>query len=124
MTRKMTLADVAKYKGILLHLLDHLSGDIQELEAETAQACRRARESSSDDVGEEILAVEFSFDLLERDENTVREVLAALERVDEGRYGRCEKCDHWIRRTRLKAIPHARCCIDCQRLVEAELSEA
>lgn len=124
MTRKMTPVDVAKYKGILLRFLDHLSGDIHELESETAQACRRAREASSDDVGEEVLAVEFSFDLMERDENTVREVLGALERVDEGRYGRCEKCDHWIRRTRLKAIPHARRCIDCQRLVEAEVELA
>ena len=120
MTHKMTPVDVAKYKSMLLHLLQHLSEDLQELESETAQACLNARESSSDDVGEEVLAVEFSFDLMERDENTVREVLAALERVADGRYGRCQKCDHWIRRTRLKAIPHVRRCIDCQRLVEAE----
>ncbi|MDF1838652.1 MAG: hypothetical protein P1V35_12350 [Planctomycetota bacterium] len=120
MTKKMTPADVAKFKALLLHLLQHLSDDIKELESETAQACRRARDSSNEDVGEEVLAVEFSFDLMERDENTLREVLAALERVADGRYGRCQKCDHWIRRTRLTAIPHARCCIDCQRLVEAE----
>ncbi|MFT4648996.1 MAG: DnaK suppressor protein [Planctomycetota bacterium] len=119
MTKKMTPADVAKYKSLLLHLLQHLSEDIEELDRETAQACKTARDSSVDDVGEAILAVEFSFDLMARDENTVREVLGALERVADGRYGRCEKCDHWIRRTRLKAIPHARRCIDCQRLVEA-----
>ncbi|MCA9000844.1 MAG: TraR/DksA C4-type zinc finger protein [Planctomycetes bacterium] len=124
MTKKMTPADVARYKSLLLHVLQHLTDDLTTLEAETAQACRRARESSSEDVGEEVLSVEFSFELMERDENTVREVLAALERVDEGRYGRCQKCDHWIRRTRLKAIPHARHCIDCQRTVEAEEATA
>jgi RNA polymerase-binding transcription factor DksA len=64
--------------------------------------------------------MELSLELLERDENTVREIMDALERVKDGTYGKCEVCEKWIRKTRLSAVPHARNCIDCQRAAEAD----
>ena len=49
------------------------------------------------------------------------QVEAALQRLDEGTYGRCEDCLKPISEERLKALPFARRCIDCQR--HAELLE-
>ena len=43
----------------------------------------------------------------------LREIEAALERVREGRYGRCERCGAAIGRLRLRAVPEARCCLAC-----------
>jgi RNA polymerase-binding transcription factor DksA len=40
------------------------------------------------------------------------EVDAALERIDAGTYGRCERCGEPIGDARLEAIPAARFCID------------
>ena len=41
------------------------------------------------------------------------EIDAALERVDRGAYGTCEKCGRPIAKGRLEARPTARRCIDC-----------
>lgn len=46
---------------------------------------------------------------------------AALQRLEEGAYGLCEDCQKPISEERLKALPFARRCIDCQR--HAELLE-
>jgi DnaK suppressor protein len=46
---------------------------------------------------------------------------AALQRLEEGAYGLCENCQKPISEERLKALPFARRCIDCQR--HAELLE-
>lgn len=42
------------------------------------------------------------------------QVGAALQRLAEGRYGRCERCDQPIPRERLEVLPHARFCVPCQ----------
>lgn len=42
----------------------------------------------------------------------------AIELIREGRYGRCEVCDHSIPIARLQALPFAPHCIDCQRKQE------
>jgi DnaK suppressor protein len=49
------------------------------------------------------------------------QVEAALQRLDEGTYGICEDCLTPINEERLKAMPFARRCINCQR--HAELLE-
>jgi len=43
---------------------------------------------------------------------------AALARMDEGSYGRCQTCGREIDEARLAAIPWATQCIDCKRLEE------
>jgi DnaK suppressor protein len=45
----------------------------------------------------------------------------ALQRLEDGTYGVCEDCQKPISEERLKAMPFARRCIDCQR--HAELLE-
>jgi len=47
-----------------------------------------------------------------------RELLAALDRLAEGDYGRCEECDEAIAAKRLEAAPWARLCISCQEAAE------
>ncbi|HUG14197.1 MAG TPA: TraR/DksA C4-type zinc finger protein [Thermomicrobiales bacterium] len=47
-------------------------------------------------------------------------VEGALERLDAGTYGRCERCGKQIAAARLKALPFAGHCISCQEIVDAE----
>lgn len=42
------------------------------------------------------------------------EVHAALVRLEDGNYGRCEHCSQMIAAARLEYMPHVRYCIDCQ----------
>lgn len=51
--------------------------------------------------------------LSESEVHELREIDAALRRVEEGQYGRCERCGATIGRLRLRAIPEARCCLAC-----------
>jgi RNA polymerase-binding transcription factor DksA len=43
----------------------------------------------------------------------LREVKAALGRIEDGCYGLCERCRGAIGRQRLRAIPEVRLCIAC-----------
>jgi RNA polymerase-binding transcription factor DksA len=44
---------------------------------------------------------------------TVREIDAALERIELGTYGRCERCGEAIAAARLDVLPHASRCVAC-----------
>lgn len=43
----------------------------------------------------------------------LREIDAALQRINDGNYGECERCEEPINPRRLDADPTARLCIDC-----------
>ena len=51
---------------------------------------------------------------LERESNVLREVQAALNRIQQGSYGMCLNCDEEIGSRRLKAVPWTPLCIACQ----------
>jgi len=48
----------------------------------------------------------------------LRRIMYAQERIQHGSYGKCERCRKPIWE-RLRAIPYAELCIDCQRTAEA-----
>ena len=43
----------------------------------------------------------------------------ALQRIESGEYGLCLSCGEPIGQKRLRAIPWAECCIECQELAKA-----
>jgi DnaK suppressor protein len=45
-------------------------------------------------------------------------ITAALVRLDEGDFGRCQECGEEIAEKRLRALPFATCCKDCQEAAE------
>lgn len=48
----------------------------------------------------------------------VDQVTRAMQRIDEGSYGTCERCGQPIDATRLRELPHASLCLDCKRREE------
>ena len=44
----------------------------------------------------------------------------ALERIRDKTYGKCVGCGREISHDRLEVVPHARLCIECKRVEEAE----
>lgn len=56
--------------------------------------------------------------LITRETAAVKELDAALERIEDASYGKCEACDDDIPVTRLRALPFATLCVKCQ--AEAE----
>jgi DnaK suppressor protein len=49
----------------------------------------------------------------------LREVLAALQRIEHGTYGVCYECDEPISPKRLDAVPWAKFCVSCQERIAA-----
>lgn len=45
----------------------------------------------------------------------LKEIDAALGRVQDGSYGTCQECAKPIPAERLEILPHVRCCVGCQR---------
>lgn len=60
--------------------------------------------------------------LLMHDRQELDGVLAALQRIRQGIYGVCARCDDPIEVRRLRAAPQARLCLECQRSVERHLA--
>lgn len=112
MTKKPTAAELKRFEDLLRHALAVLNGDVQNLENDAFGNGTVSVDSRTD--GGEGYMQELSLELLRRDEEAVREVIEALERVENGEFGRCESCGKWIRKERLKAVPYARNCITCQ----------
>jgi RNA polymerase-binding protein DksA len=116
---KLTAKDLEEFKHSLLKARAVLSGDLSQLHEEAfgQNGNVDASESKAGDTADGYYQ-EFNLQLLERDEETLQQVLEALERVDAGTYGQCEACENAIAKERLRAVPHARYCIDCQRQAE------
>jgi DnaK suppressor protein len=73
------------------------------------------------DVGSETFDRERDLSILEQVEAELAEVAEALERLDDGTYGRCEACGEAIDDTRLEARPEARLCRADQEAAELEV---
>jgi DnaK suppressor protein len=61
---------------------------------------------------------ELEFGTRERLAGRISRLSAALQRLDEGHYGICERCGRRIHPARLQALPEAALCRDCQEEVE------
>ena len=55
------------------------------------------------------LPVEFSLEL------KLKDIVSALKKIENGSYGKCEKCGEQIPEERLKIYPEARFCLKCEQ---------
>ena len=58
---------------------------------------------------------ELSLNIASNEQKVLYEIDDALKRLDEGTFGVCLQCDHAVTMSRLKAVPYASLCINCQR---------
>ena len=61
---------------------------------------------------------EFMLSISGSERQILEEIEAALTRIDDGSYGVCNHCEQTIVIKRLRAVPWARYCIDCQEQAE------
>jgi DnaK suppressor protein len=64
---------------------------------------------------------EVTLTLLGNAEQILAEVNAALARIEQGTFGRCEACGCQIPRSRLLAVPYARHCVGCAQSIRPEV---
>jgi DnaK suppressor protein len=114
----MTKTELNKFKEAL-----------ENKQAELAQVLRNREgitiEKSPDALDEVQNAAERELAIrnLDRESNLLRNVRAALARIDEGTFGVCLHCEEDISIKRLNAVPWAPYCIQCQEIADRSQEE-
>lgn len=125
---KLKKQEVAAFKKLLQERRDVLAGDLNHLEEgalrKTKGDAATLDISNFADLGSDNFEQDFMIGLIENSEEVVQEIDAALQRIEDNAYGMCEDdCGHPIGKDRLKVIPWARLCIECQRKAEVPTKE-
>ena len=121
----MTKAEMETYRQKLLNWGNRLRGDVAQLSDE---ALRKAGGEASGnlsntplhlaDLGTDNFEEEMTLGLLENEKQIEAEIMAALNRIDQGSFGRCENCRQEIPKGRLDALPYTRDCVRCAQELE------
>jgi RNA polymerase-binding protein DksA len=119
----MTKADLERFGAALEALKGRLRGDVSSLAGEalrTRHSDSAASGGAADlaDQGADNYEHELTRCLLQNQEQTLAEIDAALERIEQGKFGRCEECGEAIPRARLQALPYTRHCVSCARKLQ------
>lgn len=114
----MTKTELNKYRNILEDKQAELEHVIRNREAITI-------EKSPDALDEVQHAAERELAIrnLDRESSLLRNVRAALRRMDEGAFGVCLHCEEDISPKRLNAVPWTPYCIQCQEQADRNREE-
>ena len=94
---------------------DIVEGDVDDSELSSAAGDQHLADHAS-----EMLDREVDESLEENAELLVRDIDQALRKIDDGTYGKCERCGQDIPEERLDAVPYATLCVSCKQLEERE----
>ncbi len=125
LAKKLNKKDLEIFKNLLIKIKDTILDDIKHISDDTLK--KSQKEASGDisgytyhmaDVATDTYDREFSLGLASNDRQFVYELEDALKKIDDGSYGMCEDCKASISKIRLKAVPYARLCVQCQEKKE------
>jgi len=102
-------------KAILLRDANHLA---DEALSKTKNNAATLDISNFADLGTDNFEQELGLELLQDHEKALREINDALMRIEAGTFGICESCKKPVPKSRLKAKPYARLCLECKRKEE------
>lgn len=121
MTSHLKKSDLRKLREILLDERDRLLANvtrsdkfISHEDGENDSNAGRAHSNHLADRGSDEIEYETQLLLSVGQRELLREIDAALQRIEDGTYGICEKTGKPIAKARLEAIPTARLCIEAQ----------
>jgi len=108
-TRHHAALDAATLDRLQQSLLAQRSAQVDVVFESQASATELAEHRGS----ENIVSRELATASAARAREVIRELDAALERMEQGTYGLCGRCRSAIPVARLEALPHARFCVRC-----------
>ena len=119
-TEAPTAARYDELKKMLLErqreIMNEVQGKIRDVRAEGSEKDHEVLdpgETSEVDIQEDI-----EFALIQMKAETLNKINEALSRLEEGTYGRCFECGDEIAEQRLRALPFAVRCKDCEEARE------
>jgi RNA polymerase-binding protein DksA len=112
----MNQNEMRQFRNKLLSFRERVRGEIHaSIEAIVEEVHVPGEDSKEPSEGlDKELALEHN------EEDIYHAINAALERIEEGNFGRCAECGKPIPKTRLNALPWTAYCIKCERQIEQE----
>lgn len=104
-----------KRKNEILDGINHISEDTLKKSQKDAAGDISGYTFHMADVATDNYDREFSLGIASNEREMLYELDDAMKRIEEGTFGVCEDCKSPITKTRLRAIPYARLCLNCQQ---------
>lgn len=122
---ELTKAELTEFRAKLREVQARIKGDVRDLTAETLGSDKTESRTPTHpaELGSEAYEQDFSLAMIRNEEEVLEDLALALKKIDAGTYGQCERCIEdgktakkaLIPKARLKAIPWARNCVECER---------
>ena len=115
--------DKRKMRSFRDRLLDRREGLVGQVQAAELYSRERDAEATQDpaDMAANAYTKELLVSMSDNDRQLLNSIDEALERIEDGDYGKCARCGEALPEKRLEAVPWARHCIRCQDLQERGL---
>jgi DnaK suppressor protein len=115
--------DKRKMRSFRDRLLDRREGLVGQVQAAELYSRERDAEATQDpaDMAANAYTKELLVSMSDNDRQLLNSIDEALERIEDGDYGKCARCGEPLPEKRLEAVPWARHCIRCQDLHERGL---
>ena len=113
-------AMVIQIRSELLKRKARLDGEMQDREKEQVFLEQVDTQAEMVDVAQNLELIERNTSLQDQERREVASINAALTRLNQGNYGKCEDCAEAIPVKRLLAVPEATLCARCQSVRERE----
>ena len=124
-TRTLNMADdrYQELRRILEDRRDEIAGEVQhKIRSVRTEGTQTTNHRTADltETSEADIQDDIEFALIQMKAETLEKIGAALMRLGEGTYGYCYECGDEIAERRLRALPFAARCKNCEELRETE----
>ncbi|MFH1460474.1 MAG: TraR/DksA C4-type zinc finger protein [Candidatus Omnitrophota bacterium] len=125
----MNKKESKEFREILVELREKITEEMKQIGGGSLK--KSQRDASGDlsaytfhmaDVASDSFERELSWDRASVEQKVLFHIDDALQRIEEGIYGKCEACQKKIAKERLKAIPYATLCRHCKEEIEKNKS--
>jgi len=116
-SKEMDKRRVRMFRDKLLERREGLVGQVQEAELYSRERDSEATQDPAD-MAANAYTKELLVSMSDNDRQLLRLIDEALDRIEDGEYGKCVRCGNPVPEKRLEAVPWARHCLPCQDLQE------
>ena len=125
-------SEIEEFRKKLLVMRARLRGELEYLTESALDRGEMGSDTKSPthiaELGTDNYEQDLTLRFVENEQETLAEIEAALQRIEDGTYGLCEMClqegkpksKAAIAKARLRAIPYARNCVHCERKREEQ----
>ena len=119
----MNKRDLEKFKKLLYAEGKHFTEGIKSIERDTIEAANGDKSgefSGFAEAGTDNNDRETALRLASGETQMLNAVADALQRIEDGTYGKCVDCEQNIPKMRLEVFPAAKRCVACKEILEKE----